>query len=976
MLKRPSFKIRVILFSLLFLAGCSLFGGGSSAARPLDAIPPEPARNTDGADTKPVPGGTYLLGSSNSDAKALPHEQPMHKVWLTGFNIYTHEVTNGMYKDCVTAKACISVTDLRPDLADYFGKSTYDRFPVVGVDWNMAKSYCEWAGGRLPTEAEWEAAARGADERSYPWGNTTPDCDRAALKSCTEEMLPFEVGTFASGNSPFGVWDMAGNVWEWVSDWYDANYYATDPAVDPQGPWGGQFKVIRGGGWNSVEEKLRSAARLAVDPLLSFKDVGFRCVANPFPGTSASSHPNGGHAACLSATSLLEDESGLCTEGSVYWGIPTTGCAGADRVLLQVAVRNSYGGAYSATMNGSPLSCSYTSGILSCQANRLPAGSEEYEFQVGVTDATGAPLLGYGLSFHLAGNAFDYCSGVNTVEVAHTEAVECDNPPAPGRHLLVNVPGGIRFSQAYLGDALLRGCTARDAFTIFCPVAGSFSAGPDTIRVVGTLLDGVTPVDFTGAVDVADCTYPADIEEATITATATCNGNGGYAVDIRFMPTSINIVRVLLTGMREASCSLPEAGHIACSAGVGDVISSSSGNILPIYLWFDPPIALAGNPVAINTDLAPIASPCAGGSTPSGDIAVGNVTCNPDGGGIFLDAVTDPGASSVSWTSAGVSHACGADVLNPDTWHCAVPLPLPGDLEFCSGSGARARCQRFPGLWLMVPERCGGSPGTTSSSWSISNVACMERGGNFTFRVNYPAGMDGAGVRVLEGSFRFDCTNVPAENYLDCYGPPVPAPTVLHVTYPGGSRDFPEWASLEPRECPRIPSTSSWSISNVNCMDTGGLLEFRINYPPGTIISALFVRDSLGTSYTCEDRPASNFLLCYGPAITSPATLVVSLGEGNQYFDEWRTIAPRFCPTAKPPPAGQPPASGPSCEDQKTQDDCKMFGGCYWWSGGGCHSDPEPQQPPPPPGCDTYGDEKACTTNGCKWDPYAKPPCY
>ena len=114
--------------------------------------------NTDGAETKAVPGGVYILGSSTIDYMAQPQEQPEHKVSLTGFNIYTHEVTNAMYRECVVAGNCLAVSGLRPDLVDYIDNETYDEYPVVGVDWFMAKSYCEWAGdacqrkpnGKLP----------------------------------------------------------------------------------------------------------------------------------------------------------------------------------------------------------------------------------------------------------------------------------------------------------------------------------------------------------------------------------------------------------------------------------------------------------------------------------------------------------------------------------------------------------------------------------------------------------------------------------------------------------------------------------------------------------------------------------------------------------------------------------------------------------------------------------------------------------
>ena len=215
-----------------------------------------------------VEAGDFMIGCNEAlDTLCRGDEVPYHAVTLSAFEIDETEVTQRRYAACVEDRACTSP-------AGSFDPSGTPELPVVFVDWTQADAYCRWADRRLPTEAEWEAAARGGDGRLYPWGNDVPDCARANVTGCGDATKP--VGSHPDGASVYGALDMAGNALEWVADFYDAAYYAVSPTIDPQGPDAGEYHVKRGGSFMGDQQTVRASYRVEGFPV-GLANLGFRC---------------------------------------------------------------------------------------------------------------------------------------------------------------------------------------------------------------------------------------------------------------------------------------------------------------------------------------------------------------------------------------------------------------------------------------------------------------------------------------------------------------------------------------------------------------------------------------------------------------------------------------------------------------------------------------------------------------------------
>ena len=252
--------------------------------QPIPSIPIKPEKSDpafdreitgkDGAPMVLIPAGEFWMGSP--DGEGDKDEHPRHRVSLDAYSMDKFEVTVSQY-----AKFLQSTGRRDPDYWDRVNTSKHSNLPVVGVTWHDAEAYCQWAGKRLPTEAEWERAARGTDGRTYPWGNGQPtpelaNFNKGYVKNAYDERLA-PVDSYETGTSPYGLHHMAGNVWEWTADWYGDQYYANSPPNNPQGPSKGDYKVLRGGSWSYAPVYVRSADRTRFAPMARPDYFGFRC---------------------------------------------------------------------------------------------------------------------------------------------------------------------------------------------------------------------------------------------------------------------------------------------------------------------------------------------------------------------------------------------------------------------------------------------------------------------------------------------------------------------------------------------------------------------------------------------------------------------------------------------------------------------------------------------------------------------------
>jgi formylglycine-generating enzyme required for sulfatase activity len=271
--RRELKKFLIQIFVLVILS--QLASAAEQASKKSAASKEYPITGTKAGPMVLVPAGKFWMGCNDQlDKQCDDSERPYHKVYVDAFYIDKYDVTQSEYDQCISAEKC-------KDNRRYKGFS-YDRQPVVGVKWDEAVAYCHWAGKRLPTEAEWEKAARGTDGRIFPWGN---DID-ASKANYNHGQDPYTartspVGSYPAGASPYGAMDMAGNAEQWIADWYGDRYYSNSPDANPKGPDMGTRRVTRGGEYSFEARGSRSSSRGWAYPSDRSNDIGFRCAKTP-----------------------------------------------------------------------------------------------------------------------------------------------------------------------------------------------------------------------------------------------------------------------------------------------------------------------------------------------------------------------------------------------------------------------------------------------------------------------------------------------------------------------------------------------------------------------------------------------------------------------------------------------------------------------------------------------------------------------
>ncbi len=783
--------VRLGGFLLLILAfsACSFPGAGGGTATgeggapagpivPVELGAPGAPTNTDGAETVLIPGGTFWMGSEEWDAQAGADERPRHEVTLQAFPIYTHEVTNAMYSTCVAAGACIPVDILESGPTSHYGDPAFGEHPVTGVDWLMAQEYCDWANARLPTEAEWELASRSTDSLRFPWGEEDPDCDRVNMFGCGVPPDTMEVGSLADGNSAYDVWDLSGNVWEWVHDWYDADYYFFSPASNPFGPNLGEreTKVVRGGGLYSEPTMMRSAARQSADPHRPYDDVGFRCVALSgldLPGDYVPVDPRHLRVPPDSLDGGGEHVEGYDPDPDVFFEFRAIyfSCPGLGQIALMLRFSASGPVTFTASVDGVPFHCEIDTGTgFAICDGPVPADFDLSAPVVVEWCVEGEGISACGAWTVVPADTAGPCGEGGTTRPSISTSIEC---PADGY-----VHAHFISSPAIVWD-LVQLTTMTDTFDLSCWYTSDAEAvciAPDEsddgqywFNLRGTAPDGsdVAVRDFRIAAR-ADC--PA--AEARTSVTPFCFDEEHPIVSINYAPSTRVVTSVTADGSTLRCISgMPTGsiGHEIC----GD-LSGDPGTPVTVGVCFE-------GEDCREWDDVPVPACPATETEPRSSIVS---TCLPSLGPVVIFRLTP--ADHVVLVSA---KANGTDLTCLDEPGGGLMCPLipssPGselDVEFCL-AGAGGYCYS---LRITVPACEEEVP--SGGEWSLVDFGCHSETHIYfiadTFLEWLVPLVPGAGFmyRASDGIPSYSCDIHPTiPGRLYCSGPRPAAPGPLEL---------------------------------------------------------------------------------------------------------------------------------------------------------------------------------------------------
>ncbi len=851
--------------------------------------------NTDHADVVLIPGGTYLLGSPTTDETAILDEQPAHLVDLYPFWIYTHEVTNAQYAACVAAGVCFEPQQTEGRVTDYYDVASYADNPVVGVDWLMADDYCQWAGGRLPTEAEWEAAARGTDARLYPWGLNDPTCSLANMKGCSVEQTTQPANGYPDGASPFEALDMAGNTWEWVNDWYQQDYYDSITRLYPQGPNIADAKVVKGGGFKSAAFNLRTPGRLAVVPYDNYEDLGFRCVAGGPTGVSSVEHPADTHHSSDGGGSV--EEGGSARRRISEISFVTSYCNTDGTGTFVFTARNNFEGSYLMDYDGTAFSCSYDGifHLLICSGMppATPHNGSYFEGAVYVTHPTDGIQTWATFTFGEA-PAARRCQGrlrsETTTPLLVNVAVTCPTSGLVG--VTINSNPALTWGLAELNGIGMT-CLPNPTGGLICTGNDSPVGGLYNFHFTATSTDGTRTYDWTQSEPVqTGCSATGEEATPNIKVYANCNraNPGTYDFIANWTPS----------GFVFSSVFDAMDGMLSCRSLSGDAMYCSGahlGSDGALHLNFVHPTT--GGSVSYNV-VAPPYRLCEAPETPEtpGGWSFEGLECTGNPGWYLMSMRYPAGPALTGISLNGVVRVLTLDPSDPGRILLIVgETDFPANITITRSDGTSSS-QTFTASspFASCTDENGRVPAFTTKAF------CDNTNGQYIVQIAWnPPDFTIDYVRELGDGYP-SCT--PAfGGQIVCYGLTPAADGLItlglfHVDPATG-----DTSSYRVTAAPTLCSADGTEgdgagIQDPRCTSDGGI-EFYVLTYAGRGYAGVAAADNLNV-YTCTLTTIGEggVYRCTGPAISgSPGPLVVALqhGDGTSYnntFPEWDRTHP------------------------------------------------------------------------------------